>query len=141
MALLLSLLATPAVHVLFVMFGAPFLDLVPHTALLSAHASLLALFPVFYTRGVEPRPWRAVAAFAAPLDEVFGGLVGAAAGAWLGAVPIPLDWDRIWQRWPVTVLVGMVGGYVVGKGLGGTLAFGKRLGVMSDGEVKESKTE
>jgi phosphatidylinositol glycan class F len=27
-----------------------------------------------------------------PGDEVFGGLVGTCVGAWLGAVPIPLDW-------------------------------------------------
>jgi phosphatidylinositol glycan class F len=26
-------------------------------------------------------------------------------GAWLGAIPIPLDWDRWWQRWPITCLV------------------------------------
>ncbi len=27
-----------------------------------------------------------------PFDEVFGGTVGTFLGAWLGAVPIPLDW-------------------------------------------------
>jgi phosphatidylinositol glycan class F len=26
-------------------------------------------------------------------------------GAWLGAIPIPLDWDRWWQRWPITCIV------------------------------------
>jgi phosphatidylinositol glycan class F len=26
-------------------------------------------------------------------------------GAWLGAIPIPLDWDRWWQQWPITCLV------------------------------------
>lgn len=26
-------------------------------------------------------------------------------GAWLGAIPIPLDWDRWWQRWPITCLI------------------------------------
>jgi hypothetical protein len=27
-----------------------------------------------------------------PIDEVYGGLLGTVLGAWLGAVPIPLDW-------------------------------------------------
>ena len=35
-------------------------------------------------------------------------------GAWVGAFPIPLDWDRDWQRWPVTVVVGALGGHTVG---------------------------
>ena len=30
---------------------------------------------------------------------------GTVIGAWLGAIPIPLDWDRWWQRWPITCLV------------------------------------
>ena len=27
-----------------------------------------------------------------PIDEVFGAALGTLIGAWLGAVPIPLDW-------------------------------------------------
>lgn len=30
---------------------------------------------------------------------------GTIIGAWLGVIPIPLDWDRWWQRWPITCLV------------------------------------
>jgi phosphatidylinositol glycan class F len=30
---------------------------------------------------------------------------GTIIGAWLGAIPIPLDWDRWWQRWPITCLI------------------------------------
>jgi phosphatidylinositol glycan class F len=31
-------------------------------------------------------------------------------GAWTGAIPIPLDWDRPWQKWPVSCSAGaMVG--------------------------------
>lgn len=32
-------------------------------------------------------------------------VLGSIIGAWLGAIPIPLDWDRWWQRWPITCLV------------------------------------
>lgn len=38
---------------------------------------------------------------------------GTIAGAWLGAIPIPLDWDRWWQRWPITCLVSAL----IGAGL------------------------
>jgi phosphatidylinositol glycan class F len=38
---------------------------------------------------------------------------GTILGAWLGAIPIPLDWDRWWQRWPITCLVSST----IGAGL------------------------
>jgi len=36
-------------------------------------------------------------------------------GAWLGATPIPLDWDRPWQVWPISCCLGAVAGHVVGS--------------------------
>ena len=30
---------------------------------------------------------------------------GTVLGAWFGAFAIPLDWDRWWQRWPITCLI------------------------------------
>ncbi|RWA05698.1 hypothetical protein EKO27_g9407 [Xylaria grammica] len=127
-ALVLSIVSAGALHVLLVLFGAPFLTHVPHTFFCSFHLSLLGLYPLFYTRGVSGRDWLEILSARAPFDEGFGGLVGASVGAWLGAVPIPLDWDREWQKWPVTILCGVYAGYTVGKLIGGTLAFGKRFG-------------
>lgn len=49
-----------------------------------------------------------------------GAAIGTMVGAWLGAIPIPLDWDREWQKWPVTVLVGAYAGWAAGRTLGGT---------------------
>ncbi|QPH05555.1 hypothetical protein C2857_003418 [Epichloe festucae Fl1] len=127
-ALLLTGILTPAVHILFVLFGAPFLDHVAHTALCAAHFALLAMFPVLYSRGSDGQALTAVAGASAPLDETFGSLVGAVVGAWLGAIPIPLDWDRDWQKWPVTILVGMYAGSLLCSSVSGTLFYGKRLG-------------
>ncbi|KAI0972343.1 GPI biosynthesis protein family Pig-F-domain-containing protein [Xylaria arbuscula] len=127
-AVVLSLVSAVILHVLLVLFGAPFLTHLSHTFLCSLHLSLLGLYPLFYTRGVAGRDWREILSARGPFDEAFGGLVGACVGAWLGAVPIPLDWDREWQKWPVTILCGVYAGYVVGKLIGGTLAFGKRFG-------------
>ncbi|KAI0833187.1 GPI biosynthesis protein family Pig-F-domain-containing protein [Hypoxylon sp. FL0890] len=126
-ALILSAIASLALHVILVLFGAPFLTHVPHTFLCSAHLSVLGLFPLFYTRGVSNKDWLEILSARAPFDEAFGGLVGACLGAWLGAVPIPLDWDREWQKWPVTILCGIYAGYLTGKLLGGTVILGNRF--------------
>ena len=58
---------------------------------------------------------------------MYGGVVGAFIGAWLGAVPIPLDWDREWQKWPITIVTGMYIGYVAGQLIGGWVVRGKRI--------------
>lgn len=39
---------------------------------------------------------------------------GAVIGAWLGAWPMPLDWERPWQEWPICVTYGAIAGYSVG---------------------------
>jgi len=39
-------------------------------------------------------------------------------GAWLGAFPIPLDWDRSWQAWPIPCCLGAVAGHVIGNVVG-----------------------
>lgn len=39
---------------------------------------------------------------------------GAVIGAWFGAWPMPLDWERPWQEWPICVTYGAMGGYLVG---------------------------
>ncbi|KAK1754483.1 glycosylphophatidylinositol anchor phosphoethanolamine transferase [Echria macrotheca] len=127
LSLVLSVLAIPPLYIAFVCFGAPLYTLVAHTGLCAAHLAVLSLFPLFYVHGVDGGAWRAVGAFQAPFDEVFGGFVGAFVGAWLGAVPIPLDWDRDWQRWPVTILCGLYGGCLLGRVLGGSLFWGKRV--------------
>ncbi|KAI9167773.1 Glycosylphosphatidylinositol anchor biosynthesis protein [Paramyrothecium foliicola] len=136
LALLLTLIVTPAIHVLFVLFGAPLLDHVARTLLCAAHFSLLGLFPVFYARGIDSQALLAIAGASAPLDETFGALLGAVLGAWLGAVPIPLDWDRDWQTWPVTVVVGMfLGSGLVAKVCGGVpVVYGKQLGAAEEQE-------
>lgn len=57
-----------------------------------------------------------------PIDELFGMTLGACVGSWIGAIPIPLDWDREWQKWPVTIVTGLYVGAVVGK-LAGAYVF------------------
>jgi GPI biosynthesis protein family Pig-F len=121
-ALTLTLLLPPLpltflAHVL----GAPLYptSLILNTAVLSLHISLLTCLPLFYAHGVSGPAWRDVVAAWLPFDEagVWGGGVGCFVGGWLGAIPIALDWDRDWQAWPVTVLVGCYTGWAAGKTL------------------------
>ncbi|KAI1439089.1 GPI biosynthesis protein family Pig-F-domain-containing protein [Xylaria sp. CBS 124048] len=127
LAIILTTIGAATLHVLLVLFGAPFLSHLSHTFLCSLHLSILGLYPLFYARGISGKAWLEILGGLAPFDEAYGGLVGACVGAWLGAIPIPLDWDREWQKWPVTILCGVYAGYAVGKIIGGTLAFGKRF--------------
>lgn len=39
---------------------------------------------------------------------------GAVIGAWFGAWPMPLDWERTWQEWPICVTYGAIFGYLAG---------------------------
>jgi phosphatidylinositol glycan class F len=82
---------------------------------------------LIYVHGIDGSMWLEVLSAQSPLDEVYAAAVGAVVGSWLGAIPIPLDWDREWQKWPVTIVSGMYLGYVAGKGLGGWLLKGKRI--------------
>lgn len=36
-------------------------------------------------------------------------------GAWCGAYPLALDWDRPWQAWPLTPAIGAILGYILGS--------------------------
>ncbi|RAL58631.1 hypothetical protein DID88_003551 [Monilinia fructigena] len=127
-ALILTATTVPLITALQILFGAPFTTHIEHTLLSSTHISLLALFPLFYIHGVDSVRWLEIASLSAPVDEVFGAALGCALGAWLGRRAYPLDWDREWQKWPVTVITGAFGGYVAGKFCGGLgLVRGKRI--------------
>lgn len=88
---------------------------------------MLSSLPLIYAHGVDAVKWRDVASLATPVDEVFGASLGTLIGAWIGAVPIPLDWDREWQRWPVTIVTGAYIGFAVGKIIGGYVFKGARI--------------
>ncbi|KAF3572533.1 hypothetical protein F2Q69_00060913 [Brassica cretica] len=48
---------------------------------------------------------------------------GAIVGGWFGAWPMPLDWERPWQEWPICVCYGAIGGCIVGQILSLSLMF------------------
>ncbi|KAL8689966.1 MAG: hypothetical protein Q9218_004482 [Villophora microphyllina] len=125
---LLTLLpATPLLMTLLILFGAPLTTHFAHNILLATHMALLAFLPLFYVYGVDGKMWREILSASLPWDGVWGGTVGTVVGAWCGAVPIPLDWDREWQKWPVTIVTGAYIGWAVGRLAGEFLFKGKRI--------------
>jgi len=144
LCLILTLALPPVpLTILALALGAPLYptSLLPHTLVLAVHISLLGFLPIFYTHGVSSPAWRDVAAAWLPFDEagVWGGTVGSLVGGWIGAVPIALDWDREWQKWPCTVLWGAVLGWAIGRVLTGLLrkGIGRRID-LSETEDKDA---
>ncbi|KAL7268129.1 Glycosylphosphatidylinositol (GPI) anchor assembly protein [Rhizina undulata] len=101
-----------------ILFGAPVTALQLETLGCAVHMALLAGFPLVWVLGVDKNAWMEVVALRREVDGVYAGAIGTVVGAWLGAIPIPLDWDREWQKWPVTILAGAYAGAVVGKIVG-----------------------
>lgn len=80
-------------------------------------AASLTFVPATMVLGGNWEDWRRVVAEARPTSlaerHVFWTGMGATIGTWAGAIPIPLDWDRPWQQWPLTCVGGCVGGYAL----------------------------
>ena len=102
------LLGPPALMVVMILFGAPLTTHFQHTLLAATHIAFLSVLPLTYVYGVDGQRWKEVISATLPLDEVFGATVGCLTGAWLGAVPIPLDWyvmrEPHWS-WPCSALL------------------------------------
>ncbi|KAJ5445820.1 GPI biosynthesis protein Pig-F [Penicillium cf. griseofulvum] len=135
-------LATPVLTILLVLFGAPLTTHNSETVLCAAHMAVLSATALIYAHGVDRTVWNEVWGIARPADAVWGSALGTGLGAWLGAIPIPLDWDRPWQAFPITILVGAYIGYAVGSLLSRTpLVYGKCVKFTSeDSSETEKKT-
>ncbi|KAL8277821.1 hypothetical protein RQP46_009804 [Phenoliferia psychrophenolica] len=119
-ASLVTLAGAGVLHVLAVLLGAPLVTRCLETFLLSCLVAVLAIGPVAVAVGPTERfVWLRMFSSMSPANDVEFALVapaiGTLVGCWAGAIPIPLDWDRPWQAWPTTCVVGAVLGHVLGS--------------------------
>eukprot|EP01094_Clydonella_sp_ATCC50884_P027853 TRINITY_DN8188_c0_g1_i1.p1 TRINITY_DN8188_c0_g1~~TRINITY_DN8188_c0_g1_i1.p1 ORF type:complete len:256 (-),score=50.71 TRINITY_DN8188_c0_g1_i1:355-1122(-) len=121
-------------HVSFVLFGAEVFEGPEKTFMLAALVAALVTVPGVAVLGWERSAWHMqlfssppVHAYT-PLQE-FGNVdrhslvhftyvvpgIAVVLGVWVGAFPLPLDWDRVWQEWPITGVAGALLGRAVGS--------------------------
>ncbi|WVF67734.1 hypothetical protein IAT40_002493 [Kwoniella sp. CBS 6097] len=121
-----TLVIAVVIFVLLETLGAPLESHLLRTALLSIHLSLLTVWPVVHTFGIPSiydkglaaryRMTRLFCEFRpeSPLERALVyPAVGALLGAWVGVIPIALDWDRPWQSYPLTPAFGSILGFIL----------------------------
>ncbi|EPY52021.1 pig-F [Schizosaccharomyces cryophilus OY26] len=101
-------------------FGAPLVSKFQLSFLCAATLSVLTIYPLSFFFQSDYMRWGQFLAF--KQFKALGSLQyrawGPIIGAWLGAIPIPLDWDRPWQAWPITIVVGSFIGHLVATIIG-----------------------
>ena len=130
-SLFLLIPATILFYTVIVLFGAPLTTHIPQTFLTALHVAFLSTYPLSssITPSLENMRQLITLEYHADIDVLkwaYWGGIGTVIGAWLGAVPIPLDWDREWQvnncdasglteqKWPITIIVGAYIGHAIG---------------------------
>lgn len=109
-------------HIVSILLGASFTDVVEETFLFACLCSALTIFPLFL---VNNSNWEEILDCLPEALDVKIYLTDGVRlvtyisliGAWCGALPIPLDWDRDWQSWPITCCVSAIAGNIVGLGV------------------------
>lgn len=102
-----------------VLFGAPFYSAQEETFMFSLLLTILVVLPLILNLGSDVTISILSSANVFEKDA-FGTIFSIAIrfvlfGAWLGAVVIPLDWDRPWQEWPIPCSSGALVGYVISQ--------------------------
>uniref|UniRef100_A0A5S6R4A5 Phosphatidylinositol-glycan biosynthesis class F protein n=1 Tax=Trichuris muris TaxID=70415 RepID=A0A5S6R4A5_TRIMR len=116
--------STIVYHVVIVLFGAPIFSQLLETYSLAVLLTVFTTLPCLLTFNDYER-FREVffhVNIASKAERyAFCATLGSLLGAWLGAFPIPLDWDRPWQRWPTTCVVGACLGFCLGIAIAAVL--------------------
>ncbi|KAG7876159.1 hypothetical protein KL938_004831 [Ogataea parapolymorpha] len=122
---LISGFAAVPIFLVLLVFGAPIGSLTEETAFLALHLSFLTVFPLLlvykFTDPDAGDTWIRLLTFQVPAfyrNQIYLQAMGALVGCWFGVIPIPLDWDRDWQQWPITLLAGAYVGSFAGSLIG-----------------------
>eukprot|EP01089_Gocevia_fonbrunei_P022484 TRINITY_DN9109_c0_g1_i1.p1 TRINITY_DN9109_c0_g1~~TRINITY_DN9109_c0_g1_i1.p1 ORF type:complete len:206 (-),score=-4.37 TRINITY_DN9109_c0_g1_i1:13-630(-) len=110
-------IGTTCFHFISIMFGVPFIDKIHLTFLFSLLLSALSIVPIACLIGGDPSAWLSLykknIVSSYPLFEACSSAGAVIICSWLGALSIPLDWDRPWQVWPISCTYGaLVGNFL-----------------------------
>lgn len=118
-----TVIASALANVVFpalILFGAPLSSHLKETYALAYHLSLIIFQPLLICYKLDYEQFLSLfkmdkiyrVIFTNPaLSSSFFTIVG----TWFGVLPIPLDWDRPWQQWPITLMCGGYFGAFVGS--------------------------
>ena len=104
-------------YVIIVLFGAPILSHQEETIMLTLTLTTLTFVPACLHLGIDSALELLIG-----IQQNNGNIFQEAVktnikytlmGTWLGAIAIPLDWDRPWQTWPVPCVTSALIGYTL----------------------------
>ncbi|XP_044864874.1 phosphatidylinositol-glycan biosynthesis class F protein [Mauremys mutica] len=105
-------------HGIIVLYGAPLIESVLETFLFAVLLSTFTTLHCLCMLGPNFQAWIRVFSKNGAMSIWDNSLqittMCSIVGAWFGAFPIPLDWDRPWQIWPISCSLGATFGYVAG---------------------------
>ncbi|KAI7903699.1 GPI biosynthesis protein Pig-F [Cokeromyces recurvatus] len=115
-SILATLSGVGVLHVLAILFGASLTEKIPNTFLFSAYLSIITIMPCF--ESFKETAWIKVFVQHSPTTTseiyAYAQAICALSGAWIGAIVLPLDWDREWQAWPISCVISTYVGHSVG---------------------------
>lgn len=109
------------IHFLVILFGAPFFDLFLETLGFSFLIALIAILPILvliphsntfdlFTRLFLKNDVKNFLEYCLVCISKY-----TVCGAWFGCFVMPLDWDRWWQKWPISCVFGALIGLIIGS--------------------------
>nr|XP_013026544.2 phosphatidylinositol-glycan biosynthesis class F protein isoform X4 [Anser cygnoides] len=105
-------------HAIIVLYGAPLIESVTETFLFAVLLSTFTTLQCLCMLGPNIQAWIRVFSKNGATSIWENSLqittTCSILGAWFGAFPIPLDWDRPWQVWPISCSLGATFGYMAG---------------------------
>ncbi|KAI5970539.1 GPI11 [Candida margitis] len=119
-SVLVSIVLAVPLFTAIILLGAPVFMFSFKTACLALHLSQLVFSPLIVLYSLDFQHFKLLFNQDHIYYTIFGHPVLSQVlltlgGCWLGVIPIPLDWDRPWQQWPITLLVGAYLGGIVGS--------------------------
>lgn len=115
--LLIGFLLSIIYYIVIILFGAPVFMHHEETTMLTATLTILTFVPASLHLGVDGALEILTGAQLQKgnilVDAIKINIQGTLLGTWLGAIVIPLDWDRPWQVWPIPCVLGALFGYTI----------------------------